>query len=218
VLSWALLWLGTHHLVEGHVSLARDCLEHSRALYTSMPDRGGISNALDKLGNVARALGDRASARQLFEENLALSQAMGDKHGIAFSLQALGELSEEEGKTAQALACYAGALPAYRDVPDRERAVTVLRGIAALSLAGGEPARALRLAGAVAAAQALSGQLWRLDIAVQQKMAPAPSWEQIRDGAQQALGPQAAAAAWAEGQAQSLEQAIAYALEGLGDG
>jgi predicted ATPase len=213
VLHSALGNLGIQYLLEGQLSLARDCLEQSRTFYAAVHDYDALGGALHELGNVARALGERVTARRLFEEKRALDEARGNQHGTAFALQALGELSEEEGDRAQAWTCYAGALTNLRDASDFERAMTVLQGMAFLSLTGGAPARALRLAGAVMAAQNTSGLQWRWDIAVQQKLAPHQEWEQIRDAAQQALGPQAAATAWAEGQAMTLEEAIAYALE-----
>jgi len=80
-----------------------------------------------------------------------------------------------------------------------------VEGLAGVARARGEGARAARLWGAAAAARAALG---------------APPWPAFRPAheasvaaARTALGEEAFAAAWEEGQALSLEQAIAAALD-----
>ena len=86
--------------------------------------------------------------------------------------------------------------------------------VAALALRGGQPARALQLVAAVDGVRGTAGaQIW-LDIAPRQQLWARMSWEDIRAAAEQALPP-GAAAAWTAGQALSLEQVIAEALDWL---
>jgi hypothetical protein len=205
-LRFALLWLGSHRLGQGEAQRARDCYAESHAASAAVGDRWVAAMACDGLAQVARAHGDTASARRLFAEELALHRALGDKHGIGHTLLILGGLAEEEGDVAGAGTCYAEALTMLRDFWDPGRLTGVLRGVAALALAQEQPARALRLAGAVAA---VPQHLWSPE-----------AWERERLGeeARKHLSPEAAVAAWEEGRAMSLEQAVAYALERSGGG
>jgi hypothetical protein len=79
-----------------------------------------------------------------------------------------------------------------------------LEGLASLAAAEGQPRRSLRLDGAAATWRAAAGQA--SDAAGEQAAAD----RQAR--LFQDLGTETAATAWAEGQAMSLEQGIAYAL------
>jgi hypothetical protein len=130
-------------------------------------------------------------------------------------LRFLGEIAEEQGETEQARASYAEALVMLREAWDVNRIAAVLRGVAALALTAGDAARALRIAGTVHVAHATHGTRIFMDVAPAQKLWARTSWDDIRDTARQALSPDDGAAAWAEGQATSLEQAIAGALDWL---
>jgi hypothetical protein len=90
------------------------------------------------------------------------------------------------------------------------RAVEGLEGLAATAAADGRAGRALHLAGAAAA----------LREAAELRLAPADAEELARwlAPARAALDADGAAAAWREGQAMTLEQAVACALEEDGDG
>jgi non-specific serine/threonine protein kinase len=199
ILRQAQLFLGFHHLGAGDQSVASDYFLQSRAASVAVGDRWTTSIACDGLAQVARARGDRETARRLFAEELALHRELGDKHGIGHTRRFLGELAEEQGDAEGAEACYAEALTMFRDAWDPGRLTAVLRGVAALALVKDQPARALRLAGAVAA--------------VQQHLWSPEDWEHIGEEARKRLSPEAAATAWEEGRAMSLEQAIAHALE-----
>jgi hypothetical protein len=63
--------------------------------------------------------------------------------------------------------------------------------------------------------QATHGTRIYLDVAPAQQLWARTSWDHIRAAARQALAPAEAAAVWAEGQAMSLEQVIAGALDWL---
>jgi Tfp pilus assembly protein PilF len=207
-----LVQMGAHYLDVGELSRARALVEESRMLAVAQGDRHVTSQALDVLGHIARAEGDTETARGLFEESLALRRALRHDHSIGHILRFLGEIAEEQGATEQAGAYYAEALRALRDVWDVHRTLAILRGVAALALREGQPARALRLAGAADRVRATAETAMWLDVAPKQALWARTSWEQIRAVAAQAMNPADAAAVWAEGQALSLEDAIADAL------
>jgi tetratricopeptide (TPR) repeat protein len=209
------IFLAVHHLDVGDLAQSRALAETVHAQSVAQGNLYVANSALDVLAHIARAEGQTATARQLFAESLALRRLRGSRHDIGHILRFLGEIAEEQGETEQARAVYAEALALLRDVWDVNRSAAVLRGVAALALAAGEPARALRLAGAVHVVHATHGTRIYLDLAPALKLWARTSWEQIHDAARQALNPADAAAAWAEGQAMALEQAIAYALDWL---
>jgi predicted ATPase/tetratricopeptide (TPR) repeat protein len=212
---WMQIYLACHHLDVGDLAQSRTLAEEVQTRSVAEGDINVANAALDVLAHIARAEGDTATARRLFAESLTLRRSVGDRFAIGHILRFLGEIAEEQGETAQARAYYAEALVLLRDVWDVNRSAAVLRGLAALALAAGEPARALRLAGAVHVVHARCGTRIFMDVAPAQKLWARTSWEQIRDAARQALSPEESAAAWAEGQAMPLEQAIADALDWL---
>jgi tetratricopeptide (TPR) repeat protein len=208
----AQIYLAAHHLDVGDLPQARVLSEVVQDQAAAQGDLDCANAALDVLGHVARAEGDTATARHLFAESLTLRRLLGDGASIGHILRYLGEIAEEQGETEQARAAYAEALALLRAAWDVNRIAAVLRGVAALALGAGDAARALRIAGAVHVVHATHGTRIFLDIAPTQKLWARTSWDHIREAAQRALRPTEAAAAWAEGQALSLEAVIADAL------
>jgi hypothetical protein len=79
--------------------------------------------------------------------------------------------------------------------------------LAEVAWASSQPERAARLLGAEAALRTVLGyQTWPTIRA---------DYEHIVAGVRAQLGEEALAAAWAEGRAMTMEQAIVYALEGV---
>ena len=104
-------------------------------------------------------------------------------------------------------------LAAHRDAGFRWAIPLRLRDLARVAEAQGRPARAARLSSAAAAQhQAIVGRPLRADEGPPFDT-PAPGAEALRTR----LGDAAFDAAWAEGQAMTLEQAVAYALEDAPD-
>jgi hypothetical protein len=122
----------------------------------------------------------------------------------AAALANLGALDHDRGGVAAARARYAESLALRREMGERGGVATLLEGFAGLAAAEERPAPAWRLRGAAAAIRAAMGSV------------PPPEW---RDRLQRWLGPPPGgvpdtrrAAAWAEGQAMPLEEAVADAL------
>ena len=209
------VYLAVHYLDMGELTRSRALAEEVRVKAVAGGNLGVATACLDVLAHVARAEGDTATARRLFMESLTLRRALGDSHGSGHILRFLGEIAEEQGETDQAAVYNAEALVMLREAWDVNRIAAVLRGVAALALTAGDPGRALRIARAVNVVHAMHGTRIFMDVAPAQKLWARTSWEHIRASAEQALSPADAAAVWAEGQAMSLERAIAYALDGL---
>jgi predicted ATPase/DNA-binding SARP family transcriptional activator len=183
---------------------ARALYEESLAISRQLGDQRGISLALRNLGNVAKHQGDYEGARALHEESLAISRQLGDQRGIASSLNHLVLVAHYQGDYGGARALYEESLAICRQLGDQLITACSLEGLVAVAAAQGQPERAARLFGA---AKAL-----REEIGV--PLLPSDRTDYDRDvaAARAALGEEAFTAAWAEGRAMSLNQAIAYAL------
>jgi len=113
-------------------------------------------------------------------------------------------LALDEGEVPAAQSSLEESLAMYRDVSNRRFMAGSLEGLAGVAAAQGHAIHALRLAGAAASLRVLIGR-------------PHTTVEQVRldhwlEPARENLGEAARAAAWASGQALSLERAIAEAL------
>jgi hypothetical protein len=122
--------------------------------------------------------------------------------GIANSLHNLGAVAEHQGDYALARSLHEKSLAIARELGSKETIARSLEGFAGVAAAYGHAGRALRLAGAAAALREIISA------------APSPSEQELLERrlrpAWQRLGQEAGAAAWAEGQTMSVEQALAY--------
>jgi tetratricopeptide (TPR) repeat protein len=156
---------------------------------------------------VAWHRGAYAQAQSLYQESLALYRELGDPQLIVVALRSLGRSRQDQ-------ADYAGALAAFKEsllMASRSGLVdTVAVSLAALggvAMAQGHPGRATRLFGSAAALREAShGLIGPIDqLNYQQNLA----------AAQRQLDQAAFARAWEQGSGMSLEQAVAYACDGL---
>ena len=159
---------------------------------------------LNALGRAALLQGDAAAAREAYTESLALGREMGAQADIFRSLLGLADVAWQQGDIQ-------GAAAAFREALERadQRAIDVadiiwcLRGVGQVAAARGNGERAARLLGAAEALAHGSGV--QLDRAEQGVLARLPGSTQVAEARW--------ASSWAEGQAMTLEDAIAYALE-----
>ena len=161
--------------------------------------------AVARLGHVAHAEGDLAEARACYEQSLMTQRRWDDKRAIASLLRNLAMVDVDEGQFAMAWSRFEESAALVRHLHDLSGIAQLLDGLAGLAAAQAQPVRALRLAGAAAAFRETLGKSHPRNLRdwIERKLAPA----------RESLGAEAAAAAWAEGQAMDLERAMAYALE-----
>lgn len=166
----------------------------------------GIAASLHNLGRAAQSQGDYATARVLHEESLAIRRELGDKSGIAYALSDLGLVAIEQADYGAAGFLYAQSLAIRQDVGDKWGMAACLTGLAGVAEAREQSEHAARLLGATEALlEAIGGRLDALERVVSARTVAA---------VQTALGETACAAAWAEGRAMTLEDAVACALKG----
>jgi predicted ATPase/DNA-binding XRE family transcriptional regulator len=201
--------LGVVAATHGDSAGARACFVEKRALWEQVGERSGIASAMRDLGWLARQKGETAQARVHYEEALGLERDLGDAAGIAASLAGLGDVACDQGDHAQATIHYADGLAKLAGSDTRNEHAACLEGLATVAWAGGDADRAARLWGAATAAR-------MPDITI----TPASVTEaaEVITAARAALGEERFNSAWAAGQALTLEEATALALEGRAEG
>jgi predicted ATPase/class 3 adenylate cyclase/DNA-binding XRE family transcriptional regulator len=196
--------LATWLLYQGHHARARILLEESLALCQKSGNRHGIAQALQLLGNVLRMQGDDAQAAAHLVKSTALFRELGNKAMAASSLNRLGYVAEHQGDLPAMAAHFSESLALGNELGDQWTIAKSLIGLAVALRAQGQPQRAARLFGAAEALYDIIGQI----------MNPLDRTEYDRNVtvARAQLGEAAWAAAYAEGRAMTLDQAIAEAL------
>jgi predicted ATPase/transcriptional regulator with XRE-family HTH domain len=178
--------------------------EESAAILRELGNRRGLAVVLSNLGEVTQFARDCAAAQSFYSDSLAIGYELEDGWCIGNSIQGLADVAQQQGNYEVARQLYEQSLAMVIDVKDRSGIPARLEGFAGLAAADNRLERAVRLAGAAARLRASVGgprrppeeELFRL-------------WMRPTE----ALSHPAAEAAWAEGQAMSDEQVVAYALE-----
>jgi non-specific serine/threonine protein kinase len=189
---------------QGDYPLASALLEQAVDLYRATGSKGGIAYTLLSLGVVRRYQGDHARAVDLLEKSLALFRELDATEGKAYALTGLARVLRLTGEHERALRLYAESLVLSRDFGIKLAIQGCFYGMASVSASLGQPERAARL---FAAAEVVrEGIAYAL---------PGPDRDEFQDtiGAIRAkIGHTAFTAAWTDGRAMTLEQAIEYAL------
>jgi predicted ATPase/DNA-binding SARP family transcriptional activator len=201
--------LGNVACCEGDYAKARELFTESLSIRRELGDRRAIAASLNDLGTVAYNQGDYDKARSLYVEGLAIFREIGDRAYVANLLTNLGSLSTQHGDYAAARACLSEGVRHVRDLGNKLLACYALEACASLAAAENGQARAGRLWGAAEALrEAIGAPL------------PAPALTELDStiaDAREASGEGAFAAAWAEGRAMTMEQALDYALAATTD-
>jgi predicted ATPase/DNA-binding CsgD family transcriptional regulator len=162
----------------------------------------GIADALHNLGNVFFDRGELDRAVELWEESLALERTMGRRHGLAGSLLNLGIVAHDRGDDVQSATLLEEALTLLRELGMKDGVAWCLEGIALLAAAT-RPAAATRMLG--------SADTLVREIGAHVPSHRLPSHERAETALRATLGEAAFAAAWAEGQRMSFDEALVEA-------
>ena len=200
----ALTILGRIAAYEGDFIRASALLEESLATARSHGDIWGIAWALVHLGSVVDHQGDAARAMAMLEESLALWRKLRDTGGTAYALRDLGFAALHAGDADRAAALWGEALTVVKDQADAVTLAQCLEGLSQVLTAQQRFAESAQLLGA---AEAI-----RESIGAPVLPADRPAVDGTRERLRRAMGPEAAAAAWARGQAMGPDEAIALAL------
>jgi tetratricopeptide (TPR) repeat protein len=211
---------------EGELGAARALLEECLASWRELGvvpawniardakriERRAASLAVQPLGDVARYQGRYEEARALYEETLThmrqLREDVYQQRLVAGVLLKQALVAQKQGDMQRAAAVYQESLTCYREAGGtgtKLESAICFEACGTLAAAQGQAHRAARLLSAAAAlSEAMGAPLPPVD---------RPEFERSVAAARALLGEEAFAAAWAEGRAAPLEQAIRSALE-----
>jgi tetratricopeptide (TPR) repeat protein len=204
-MATALVNLGGLAIAREDYAQADQLLREGLALSREIGHEGSVVAVLINLGEVARLQGDYVRAQALGTEGLTLARELGHKEYVAIALANLGDVAHLQGDDERARTFIAEALAVFSTVGNIRGSAYSLGTLAAVAGAMGQYRRAATLWGSAAA----------LRTSVGVGLTPLEQAEQDTQLShlQATLGREAFTSAWAEGQALTLEQAIALALD-----
>jgi len=200
------LRLGELAQERGDLAQAAAFHQEGLAAHRAAGDEDGIAYSLHHLAEVARLRGRYDQAIPLYEEGLTIFRRdPASVWIIARSQQGLGDAYLQQGDRARAVALFRASLEFFGRSANQRLVAVSLTGMAAVARAGGLHDRSARLLGAVAAL--LHRENLRLPAADQ------PAYEREIALLNPHLDEPSITQAWSCGQALTLEQAIAEALD-----
>jgi tetratricopeptide (TPR) repeat protein len=209
--AYLLVQLGVQASWQNDFRRAQRLGEESLAVARGVGDAWTMAHPLHLLGLVTSQQGDGREAIRLFEESLRLTRAVGDKFHMAMTLGFLATQMGLAGRDAEARQLHLEEITLGQELKDKRIIAWGLEALSWVGSAGGQ-AECPRTAWVQSA---------RLMGTAEAMIAPSPlllppARRSLHDhtaaAARAALGEEAFAAAWAEGRAMSLEQAVSYAL------
>ncbi len=181
-------------------SLYDECL----AMFRKSGDFAGAAWTLNNQSDVAREKADFAAARSYCEQSLAAFRQLGDAWGIASTLSDLAGLRFDQGDNVEARRLYVESIRMFQELGHKRGIARALECLGASAAAQSQAEQALHLAGAAAALrQRLGAPLTPSE---------ARKLEKALEFARRTLGNAAGLAAWMEGWAMPVEQAVEEAL------
>ncbi|MBA3474818.1 MAG: tetratricopeptide repeat protein [Rubrobacter sp.] len=183
-------------------------LEEVGELKPRIKNRTTLAYLLILEGTIAGSQGDLAHAATLHEESLELFREIGDDaHGIVTCLGHLGFIALVQGDYEGALSLLRESLRSGWEADYKMNIQACLYGLACVAVCQGQPIRAARLWGVV------EGMREAYGIHLTPMVYSFTDYEGYLTTARSQLNEEEVfTAAWAEGKAMSLEQAIEYAL------
>jgi len=207
----------------GDIALAQGSEERATRWYESELDIGqnrqlnlSIIFALGGLGKVAWAQGDYDLATERFEQGLRMSREIGPKPAMCYALYGFGRVAQSRRDYVAARAFYTEVLeimgqpisPPYKWSWLKTHTAGVAYPLSALATQAVAQNQMEQAACLLAAAETLYSPL-RFEMSAAERA----EHDQAIAAARAALGEEAFAAAWVEGLAMTMAQAVAYALE-----
>ena len=202
--AMALYGLGSDAVDREELPQAEPLLAESLAHFRAIGDTWGAALARSKQGILALAQGDHVRADVYLKEALAVFRERQDWRFVAGVLDELGHLALARGDGRSARRAQAEALALSVSLGDRTGIAWGLMGQAGVAALVGRAEQATRLLGAAATLREVVGA----------RLAPQEQamHDQIEADAQAALGAAGFAAAWVEGAALPLADAVAEAI------
>ncbi len=188
---------------------ARRFYEDSVTRFREMNDGVCLAKSLSGFAVASHEMGEHEQARELGDRGLTLLREADAKGELALRLNELGRAALTHGDVARGARLFRESLALFAEAHDNPGIITNLADLARVAAARGHPSVVIRLLAAVDAQRRAGGL---------------PSPDADRDACDRAVaaarGQLDAAtcdAAWSEGAAMTLEQAVAHARARVGD-
>jgi predicted ATPase len=189
-------------LDERYIDEGLTYVHEALSLYRELGDDQGMARVQWAIGNVLHQRGDSAQAVEPLDEAIAINRRLGDTFGLGWAMHTRIVVAIVQRDADLASKLTREALEIFAGAGDVTGIVVLLDDAASVAKLRGDSQRALTLAGAAAVQQAASGATLASVINVNEGRA----W-------QDTIATPEEQRAWAEGQAMSADQAVAYALE-----
>jgi predicted ATPase/DNA-binding CsgD family transcriptional regulator len=205
--AYALSNAGYVALGQGRYGQAIAVIEEAADLFLEEGEKWGAAIELGFLAVAWRNRGDHKRAKRLAERALAISREIGERQASTSALYTLAILARTEGKDEHARNLFEEGLRLSAELGNEADVAHCLEGLASMYGAEGKIVRAARLWGAEEAL------LEKLEDAVYTYLPDRALHRSQVAAARSQVDEAAWTAAWTEGRAMSLEQAVSYALE-----
>ncbi len=203
----ALIWLSSHALASpGECRAGIKMCEEGLELFRKLNDKVGIEYALNNLGELARLDGDYERAKRAYEEGLTTAREEGARLSEAISLANLSYVAHHQGDFDQAEATILEGIALLLELGNTRYIPCFLAILAGPVAALENPMKAVRLLAASETLQETLGVGLQAGDQFEIDRYVAAVSEQLDEAAFKA--------AWSQGRAMSLEEAVAYALGG----
>jgi len=192
--------------LQGEYARASSLYDECLTMFRKAGDGAGVAWTLNYQGDVARDKADFVAARSFCEQSLAAFRELRDGWGIASALSDLAGLSCDLGNDAEARRLYGDCIQMFQELGHKRGIARALECLAVSAAAQSKAEQSLHLAGAAAALRQRLGA----------PLSPTeqPRLEKALEFARRTLGNAAGLAAWMEGWAMPVEQAVREALDG----
>ncbi len=197
--------IGNVYVEMGEYARALPAYAEALELCRAIGDQSGVATEFNNQAEAARGLGQYEQAETLALESLGLRREQGDLRGVAESTNNLGLVAYARGRYARAVALFKEGLRLSRDVGDMLRLIEAMEGLAWTAAALGQPRHAALLGAATDAE--------RKRLAMPAPISMRTERDQATGAMRAALGEEAYASVWAEGQGVTLTEAIALAYK-----
>jgi non-specific serine/threonine protein kinase len=178
--------------------------EEGLGLFRGKGDRTGITLALNALGELARLDGDYERAGTAYQEAIDIAHEEGNTMYAAIALSNLSYVAYHQGDYEQAAAIIREVIARLLELENTRHLPHDLALMAGPVAAQGNPQKAARLLGASEALLEAMGLCLQAGDQFEIERYVAAAREQLDRATFEA--------AWSEGRAMSLEEAVAYAL------
>ena len=204
-IAWATIYLSMMGLdySKGIASSSQMILD-SLATFRRLGEQPGVAQALNVLGELARAGGDYQAAQGYYEECLQLVKQTGEVLSEGTQYENLGFLALHRGQFELAERLIKQAMAIFRDMNTSYGMATCIASLAGPAVKLGFPRRAARLLGAANAELELLG--------TNQQPADQIEIMQYITDVRQALSPDEFQKSWDEGQTMCIRDAVNYGL------